>query len=116
MINTAYYRGKKVAVVGLARSGLACANLLYDLGSRVWVTDNKDDDLIRLNALKLKSKEINLELGSHSQEFIREKDLVVVSPGVPPMPHRLSGPKNLEYQPSVRLSLPGIYVRGRLSP
>ena len=83
MINTDYYVGKKVAVVGLARSGLACANLLYDLGSRVWVTDNKDDDLIRLNALKLKSKEINLELGSHSQEFIREKDLVVVSPGVP---------------------------------
>jgi UDP-N-acetylmuramoylalanine--D-glutamate ligase len=69
--------------VGLARSGLACANLLYDVGAKVSVTDNQDSDSIRFNASQLKSKNIKVEIGRHSQEFIRSRDLVIVSPGVP---------------------------------
>lgn len=68
--------------MGLARTGVACANLLYDLGLDVCVTDNKDTDITRSNVLKLKSKDIEVELGRHSQEFIRCKDLIVVSPGI----------------------------------
>jgi len=83
MINTDYFRDKKVTVVGLARSGLACANLLFDLRAEVSVTDNQDNDLTRSNASKIKSKEIKVELGKHSQEFIRGRDLLVISPGVP---------------------------------
>ena len=83
MRNTDYFKGKKVAVVGLARSGIACANLLFELGAEVSVTDNKDTESIRLAASKLKSKEIKLELGRHSPSFIKDKDLVVISPGVP---------------------------------
>jgi UDP-N-acetylmuramoylalanine--D-glutamate ligase len=83
MINTENFRNKKVLVVGFARSGLACANLLYDLGAQVSVTDNKDTDYQRSNAAKLKSGAIKLELGRHSEDFIRGKDLVVISPGVP---------------------------------
>lgn len=83
MINTDHYRDRKVTVVGLARSGIASANLLYDLGAKVYVTDKKDDGTTRLNTSKLKSQDIKFELGLHSQEFIRGKDLVVASPGVP---------------------------------
>jgi len=82
MINTDYFKNKKVLVVGLARSGLACANLLYDLGSQVSITDNKDCNTTRLNIAKLKSKEIKFELGKHSPEFIKDCDLLVISPGV----------------------------------
>lgn len=82
MRNADYFRNKKVTVVGLARSGLACANLLSDLGAEVNVTDNQDNDLTRLNALKLKSKNIKIELGRHTQEFIKDRDFIVVSPGV----------------------------------
>jgi len=83
MRNTDHYKNKKVTIAGLGRSGVASANLLYDLGADVCVTDNKDSDVTRSNALKLKSKEIRSELGRHSQEFIRDKDLLVISPGVP---------------------------------
>ena len=83
MKNTSYFKNKKIVIVGLARSGLACANLLYDIGADVSATDNQDTDVTRSNAAKLKSKEIKIELGKHSQEFIRDKDLAVVSPGVP---------------------------------
>ena len=83
MRNTGYYKNKKITIVGLARSGLACANLLYDLGTDVCVTDNKDTDITRSNVIKLKSKNIRIELGRHTQDFIKDKDLIVISPGVP---------------------------------
>lgn len=82
MINTGYFKNKRVTVVGLARSGVACANLLYDLGAKVCVSDNQDDELTRLNLRKLKSKEIKSELGKHSAEFIKGSAMLVVSPGV----------------------------------
>lgn len=71
-------------VVGLARSGVACANLLYDLGADVSVTDNRDSEDSRAHRLQLKSEAIKVELGRHSQAFLKDKDLLIVSPGVPP--------------------------------
>ena len=83
MKNTGYFKNKKIAIVGFARSGLSCANLLSDLGAEVSVTDNQDNDLTRSYASRIKSKEIKTELGKHSQEFIKGRDLLVISPGVP---------------------------------
>lgn len=82
MRNTDYFKNKKVTVVGLARSGLACANLLFALGAEVSVSDNRDNPQTRLNAAKLKSKNINIELGKHTPQFIIGRDLVIISPGV----------------------------------
>lgn len=82
MQNTGYFKDKQVTVVGLGRSGIACANLLFDLDAKVSVTDISDNPSTRLATSRLKSKNINLELGRHSQEFIRGRDFIVVSPGV----------------------------------
>jgi len=82
MRNTGYFKNKKILVVGLARSGLACANLLFDLGAHVSVTDNNDSQAVRAHAARLKSDKIFLEIGKHSEDFIRGKDLLVISPGV----------------------------------
>ncbi|MDD5505843.1 MAG: UDP-N-acetylmuramoyl-L-alanine--D-glutamate ligase [Candidatus Omnitrophica bacterium] len=83
MQNTKYFKGKNVTIVGLARSGLACANLLYSLGAIVRVTDINDNTHTKSFAVGLASKDILLELGGHSEDFIKKADLVVVSPGVP---------------------------------
>jgi UDP-N-acetylmuramoylalanine--D-glutamate ligase len=83
MRNADYFKNKKVAVIGLARSGLACANLLYDLGADVAVSDNQDNQATRANIPKLKSGKIKVELGRHTPGFIKRRDLVVISPGVP---------------------------------
>jgi len=83
MKNKDYFKHKKITVVGLARSGLASANLLYDLGAKVSVTDIQDNNSTRAYALELKSKNIEIEIGRHSQEFVRGQDLLVVSPGIP---------------------------------
>lgn len=70
-------------IVGFGRSGLASANILYELGARVYITDSQDNDFIRANLSKLKSKEAKVELGGHSPDFVKGKDCVIISPGVP---------------------------------
>lgn len=82
MRNTDFFRHKKVVIVGLARSGLACARLLCDLGARVSVTDNKDSISARTLASELASRPIEIELGVHSEGFIKNNDYMVISPGV----------------------------------
>ncbi|MCX5710166.1 MAG: UDP-N-acetylmuramoyl-L-alanine--D-glutamate ligase [Candidatus Omnitrophica bacterium] len=82
MKNTENYRNKKVIIVGLARSGVASANLLYGLGAKVSITDNQDNDAVRANAARLKSNDIRLELGAHTREFVKGNDLMIISPGV----------------------------------
>ncbi|MDP2927379.1 MAG: UDP-N-acetylmuramoyl-L-alanine--D-glutamate ligase [Candidatus Omnitrophota bacterium] len=83
MRNSEYFKNKKVTIVGLARSGVACANLLHRLGAIVSVTDIKDDPQSHQACTKLCSSEIKVELGKHSQDLIKQADLVVISPGVP---------------------------------
>jgi UDP-N-acetylmuramoylalanine--D-glutamate ligase len=83
MRNTEYFKGKKVLIIGLARSGVAAANLLFDLGAQVSVTDNQDSAVTRSNAKLLKSDKIKVELGSHSEASISDSELLVISPGVP---------------------------------
>ncbi len=78
-----YFRNKQVLVVGFGRSGIASANLLYELGAQVFVTDSQDNDSTRLNLSKLKSKEIKVELGRHSRDFVKGKNILIISPGVP---------------------------------
>jgi UDP-N-acetylmuramoylalanine--D-glutamate ligase len=77
------FKGKKVTVIGFARSGLACANLLYSLGAQVRVTDSKPASALAANKALLASGDIALECGVHTEDFIAGSDLAVLSPGIP---------------------------------
>lgn len=80
------YQGKKVLVIGLARSGLAVAKLLTTQGARVTVTDEKSKRELINNIKKLK-KGIKILLGRQDSVRLRNLvsgyDLLVISPGVP---------------------------------
>lgn len=82
MRNINYFKNKKITIIGLARSGVACANLLYRLGAWVKITDIKDNAQTRKASANLGLKDISVELGKHSPEFIKDADLIVISPGV----------------------------------
>ncbi len=75
-------RGKNITVVGLARSGLAAAEFLENLGARVKVTEAKKDVEVKTEIQKLRKKNIEFEFGRHRRNFIKSSDLIVVSPGV----------------------------------
>lgn len=83
MRNSNYFKNKKITIVGLARSGVACANLLHRLGASLKITEIKDNAQTREACAKLCSGDILVELGRHSRDFIKPADLVVISPGVP---------------------------------
>jgi UDP-N-acetylmuramoylalanine--D-glutamate ligase len=72
--------GKRVVVVGAARSGVAAAELLVRRGARVTLTDVR----ATFEAAKsLHAQGVELELGGHDPHTLGGADLIVVSPGVP---------------------------------
>lgn len=75
-------KGKKVIVVGLARSGVGAANLLCQLGALVTVTDKKKPEELGPYVEELQPG-IRYFLGGHPLELFVAADLIVVSPGVP---------------------------------
>jgi UDP-N-acetylmuramoylalanine--D-glutamate ligase len=76
-------KDKKVTVVGLARSGMAAALLLKKKGAEVSATDRGDSGDLRKTARALRGKGIKVEIGAHTRGFVKGKDLIVISPGIP---------------------------------
>ncbi len=75
-----------VIVVGMAKSGIEAARLLASRKDTVFITELKDDAVTRAARDLLVKEGIvkpeNIELGSHTDRFIKKSNLMVVSPGV----------------------------------
>jgi UDP-N-acetylmuramoylalanine--D-glutamate ligase len=80
-------RGKRVLVVGLARTGIAAAKVLTRQGAAVTVSDARPPWELRADMSELLAHKIGVELGLHREETFLAQDLIIVSPGVlPDMP------------------------------
>jgi UDP-N-acetylmuramoylalanine--D-glutamate ligase len=75
--------GKRVLVVGLARSGRAAVVCLAKRGARVTVTDLKPPATFKQEIAELMPYKVGLELGAHREETFLAQDLIVASPGAP---------------------------------
>jgi UDP-N-acetylmuramoylalanine--D-glutamate ligase len=77
--------GKRVVVVGLGASGVAAARLCLRRGARVVANDSKPRDALSDEARGLEAAGAEVVAGGHAGARLSEADLVVVSPGVPPL-------------------------------
>jgi UDP-N-acetylmuramoylalanine--D-glutamate ligase len=77
--------GKKVLVVGLGRSGVAAARLCAARGAQVTVTDKQPAEALTA-ALAQIPPAARQELGGHRAETFLASDIIVLSPGVSPLP------------------------------
>jgi UDP-N-acetylmuramoylalanine--D-glutamate ligase len=77
--------GKRVVVVGLGASGVAAARLCLRLGARVVANDGKAYAALSEGARELEGLGATLVAGGHSEARMSQADIVVVSPGVPPL-------------------------------
>ena len=75
--------GKKVLIIGAARSGIAAAQFLTTCGAIVGVNDQKPLEKWSESALALKSLGVGLLPGEPPSWLLDQLDVVVVSPGVP---------------------------------
>ena len=75
-------QGRRVLVVGFARSGLAATNLLLARGAQVTVTDLRAQETLQ-GQIKRLAGPVQLVFGRHQQEDFTGADLIVSSPGVP---------------------------------
>src|SRR5215467_15479305 len=75
--------GKKVLIIGAARSGIAAAQFLTARGAIIALSDQKPLDKWSEQALALKEIGVGLLPGEPPTWLLDQLDLVVVSPGVP---------------------------------
>jgi UDP-N-acetylmuramoylalanine--D-glutamate ligase len=75
-------KGKKISVIGAARSGVAAAKLVKKLGGIPFVSDFSPEEKIKDALNQLENEKIIVEFGGHSDR-VYESSLMIVSPGVP---------------------------------
>ena len=103
--------GKKVVVVGAARSGVAAATLLARRGASVTLTDMRpqiDGDAA------LRAAGVALELGGHQPATLLAADLIVLSPGVPTAQPQVAAAREAGVPVIGELELASRWLRGRI--
>ena len=103
--------GKRVVVVGAARSGVAAAHLLVRRGAAVTLTDTREQ--IESEA-DLREAGVALALGGHSATTLRGADLIVLSPGVPPSQPAIAAARAAGVPVIGELELASRWLRGRI--
>ena len=75
--------GKRVLVVGLARTGIGVVRFLVEQGARVVGTDIRAAHELEEYRSSIRDLDVRTELGEHRIDTFLSTDLIVVSPGVP---------------------------------
>lgn len=107
-------QGKKVLIVGIARSGIAVARLLESQGAMVIANDIKPASETREAADELRKLGVTLSLGSHPESLFLNADLIVLSPGVPADLEPLESARRAGIQIISEPELAGRFLRGRM--
>ena len=74
---------KKVLVVGMARSGVAAAQLLRACGADVTVNDSKSEEELGAQLYPLEGLQLTRRFGCAAMELLEGQDCLVISPGIP---------------------------------
>ncbi len=106
--------GKKVLVVGLARTGIATALFCAERGARVTASEARPEREIAEAAAKLRAAGVTLEFGEHRAETFAEQDLIVPSPGVSPTMGALAAARAIGVPVWSEIELAWRFLRGRL--
>lgn len=106
--------GKKVLVIGAARSGIASARFLARRGAIVALNDRKPIEEWSEEALELHHEDVGLVPGDLPSWLLDQVELVVVSPGVPSasIPLRYADRAGAEVIGEVELA--SRYLKGRI--
>jgi UDP-N-acetylmuramoylalanine--D-glutamate ligase len=106
--------GKRVLVVGLARTGIATALFCAARGAHVTASEERPESEVAEAAEKLRAAGCALELGGHTQKTFIEQDLIVPSPGVPQELPQLAAARAQEIPIWSEIELAWRFLHGRM--
>ncbi len=106
-------RGRNVLVIGFERTGEALCRFLLDRGARVRVTDKRPAEAFGTKLREYAGRGVAFETGGHRPESFLEADLIVPSPGVPPLAEiRAAREKGVPVLSEIELA--ALFLRGRI--
>jgi len=106
--------GKRVLVVGLARTGIAAARFCAARGARVTAIDDRPKEQLGGAALELREIGCALAFGGDSRADFSAQDLIVPSPGVPSNHPVLAAARAAHVPVWSEIELAWRFLRGRV--
>jgi UDP-N-acetylmuramoylalanine--D-glutamate ligase len=106
--------GKKIMVIGLARTGVATSLFCAKHGAIVTAVDTRSESELADAAAKLRAARISLGLGGYTEKILEDQDLVVPSPGVPADSDILKAARAHKIPVWSEIELADRFLRGRL--
>jgi UDP-N-acetylmuramoylalanine--D-glutamate ligase len=107
-------QGKRVLVVGLARTGVAASLFCAGRGAQVTATDQKPESELAGAAEQLRAAGVALAVAGYDQVSLAEQDLLIVSPGVPANAPLLEEARKLGIPVWSEIELAWRFLRGKL--
>ncbi|OGD22111.1 MAG: UDP-N-acetylmuramoylalanine--D-glutamate ligase [Candidatus Aminicenantes bacterium RBG_13_64_14] len=106
-------RDKNVLIVGFERTGEALCRFLLDRGARVRVTEKKAADAFGDKVRTWTDRGVVFETGGHRPESFLGADLIIPSPGVPPLAEILAArEKGVPVISEIELAY--LFLRGKI--
>jgi len=106
-------RDKNVLIVGFERTGQALGRFLLDRGARVRVSDKRPSEAFGPKLRAFEERGVVFETGGHRAETFLGADLIVPSPGVPPIAEiRAARDKGVPVLSEIELAY--LFLRGRI--
>ncbi|MGZ6293050.1 MAG: UDP-N-acetylmuramoyl-L-alanine--D-glutamate ligase, partial [Syntrophales bacterium] len=87
-------KGQRILVIGLGKTGIASVRFLMGQGARVMATDAKPQTDLKDAVHELGSLSANLEFSAYNTDMLSRVDMIVPSPGVPPVDIILAAAKS----------------------
>lgn len=109
---TEQLRGKRVAVAGMGKSGIAAAELLHRHGAVVTAVDERDEGSLP-EPVRARLRDLSIPLQAQTEQAFTGADLIILSPGVPPdiAPVRAASAAGIRVLGEVELA--GWFLKGR---
>jgi UDP-N-acetylmuramoylalanine--D-glutamate ligase len=106
--------GKRVLVVGLARTGIATSLFCAARGAQVTASEARTESALSDVAVRLRAAGVTLELGGHREQTFLQQDLIVPSPGVPLSMPGLVAARKAAIPIWSEIELASRFLRGRI--
>ena len=76
-------KGKKIAVIGLGKTGIALSRFLLRYGAEVLISEHKSEAELSSSLETVQELPLKFELEGHNPKTLIQQDYVILSPGVP---------------------------------